>query len=108
MIIKDHYRKTGQWAIKGDLIPKPLRTFVKEGRWPTDKILKSLNVRWSLIEKIPIFDVPSNIPISQLYPDKSFSMTTAELSDYLQNNNAFHNPIPSKRVLEELMKEEIL
>jgi len=103
IILKDYYQKIGQWALKKNNIPKSLAPFVKEGRWPSDKVIKSFEFHWSDLNKSMIYDVPSDIPLSQLYSDKSFSMTRRELGDHLNKPGALNNPIPSKRVLEELL-----
>lgn len=102
LVIKDHYLKTGQWAVSPNSLPKELVSYVKEGRWPSEKFLNGLNIKWSLLPKLSIFSVPADIPISQLYSDKSFSMTREELSEHLSKPKK--NTIPSKRVLEELLK----
>lgn len=105
LVIKDHYRKTGQWAIEETGAPRVLRQFIREGRWPPAKLIRTSNISWSQLNKNFFFyDVPSDIPLSQLYSDKSFSMTRSELRTHLYKDNATSNPIPSRRVLEELLK----
>lgn len=108
MVIKDHYRKTGQWAVEHEQAPKELVQYIKECRWPSEKLFKTLNIDWYRIKKKTIFDIPADIPISQLYSDKSFSMTRSELSDHLSDSRNLFNPVPSKRVLEELLKRRSL
>nr|AWB14585.1 L polymerase protein [Murine feces-associated rhabdovirus] len=105
-VLYSHWKKTREWAVHEDQIPGThlLSKFIKNNSWPTRLVQLEFGDKWHELPLKKCFDIPEYLDPSDIYSDKSHSLTRSELLQHIANNPG--KPIPSKKVLETLLNTE--
>ncbi|AJR28581.1 polymerase [Sripur virus] len=106
IVLDKKYKEDNIWYVDKSQIKKsdPMYMYIMSNTWPpADKIQKYGN-RWNKLPLIRCYDLPEFIDPSELYSDKSHSIQLTALLEHIQFNN--NVPIPTKRVLETMLKKE--
>ncbi|AMK09271.1 RNA-dependent RNA polymerase [Ceratitis capitata sigmavirus] len=105
LVIRDQFRTKKQWPVDETLVSDThmLKTFIANKTWPDNATIKNFGNKWHTLPLIKCFEIPDVIDPSQIYSDKSHSITRSELRKLLSKGNVSH--IPSKKVLSSLLSE---
>nr|QNM37838.1 RNA dependent RNA polymerase [Insect mononegavirales virus 2] len=103
LVLERKYKQKNIWFVDKEKVDKkhPLFQFIKENTWPTPKVVRDFGDGWHELPLVKCFDIPDVIDPSQLYSDKSHSMTRSEVINHV--NNYPFRPIPTRRVLTTLL-----
>ncbi|AZL49339.1 RNA-dependent RNA polymerase [Charleville virus] len=106
MVLEKKFKEEKKWYIDINLLPgqHPLYPYVKEGSWPPPRILNQVGDFWHQLPLKKCFEIPDFIDPSELYSDKSHSISYSELKTHLEKDNM--KPIPTRRVLMSLLENE--
>ncbi|AJG39196.1 RNA-dependent RNA polymerase [Wuhan Insect virus 7] len=102
-VLKTKFKETSRWYVDLTLLPSDhsLKAHITDGTWPTPKQILDFGDNWHKLPLIACFDVPDLIDPSQIYADKSHSMTRDEVIAFLESKRL--GSIPTRKVLETMI-----
>lgn len=99
IVLRHQYNQKRKWFVDESKLSvhHRLYTHVKENTWPTPKEIQDFGDKFHTLPITPCWDIPDVIDPTQLYADKSHSITRSEFIKFVRENPG--QPIPQRKVL---------
>lgn len=104
LVLQKQFKEKGKWFVTSSLVPDDhiVKPYLMSNTWPPPHVTDLMFGQWHKLPLIKCFELPDLIDPSEMYSDKSHSITKQELKHHLLVNP--HSPIPTRRVIKSLLE----
>ncbi|AJR28540.1 polymerase [Nkolbisson virus] len=103
IVLRRKFQEYKKWFVVESQVDKnhPFKVHIINNTWPTPKQVEDFGDKWHELPLCKCFEIPDVVDPSNLYSDKSHSMTRTEVLDFIRSGKS--GPIPTLKVLTTLL-----